>query len=206
MCVFFRYAGKLKTHKQNLIQESDFHIREERVKAQQSDQKDKEDNLRVPSSKSASRKTTPTPTNASKATPTSSVKAKEEKTAKVKEDKPTPSVKAKEEKTSSVKVKEEKPSSERDKGMEGSAVEVTEASAPPTTGGKKVAKSSGSGERSESPKESKGKEKGSSEGSKSSSTSVQKPRSVASVDLTSNGTADEKGIVYVLQLFRIASN
>ena len=37
-----RYAGMLKTHKQNLIPENEFHIREERVKAQQSDAKEKE--------------------------------------------------------------------------------------------------------------------------------------------------------------------
>ena len=33
----YRYAGMLKSHKQNLVPESEFHIREERVKAQKTD-------------------------------------------------------------------------------------------------------------------------------------------------------------------------
>ena len=40
-CLSFRYAGMLKTHKPNLVPESEFHNREERVKAQQSESENK---------------------------------------------------------------------------------------------------------------------------------------------------------------------
>lgn len=41
LCCFCSYAGMLKTHKLNLVPESDFHNREERVKAQQSESESK---------------------------------------------------------------------------------------------------------------------------------------------------------------------
>lgn len=79
-----RYAGKLKLHKPNLIPESEFHIREERVKAQQSDNREKDEGPQVSSKNDR--------LSSGKSTPTST------QSLKIKEEKVPPSLKVKEEK------------------------------------------------------------------------------------------------------------
>ncbi|XP_064404641.1 THO complex subunit 2-like isoform X2 [Halichondria panicea] len=166
-------AGKLKAHKPNLIPEAEFHIREERVKAQQSDHKD--DGLRGASSKSASKKVAPTSSKitSTKATPATTSRGSS---------KATP--------TSSSKTKDVK-----EKGNEESAVKVTEDS-DPSAGGKNSGKSSRSSsgertqstvERSQSPSETKAKEKGGNGSKSSSSLSTTVRKSRTSIEGSSNG-------------------
>lgn len=171
----YSYAGKLKTHKTKLIPESEFHIREERVKAQQSDHKDA-DGVHGNSSKSSKSNTTPTHSSAktsSKITPGSS-KATPART------------------TPTSKPKDSKP---QEKNSKEPFIKVTEASTlSSSAGGKNSAKSSrsSSGERSHSPSEAKTREKGGNGTKSSSSLSTTARKSRPSIETTSSN-GDEKG-------------
>ena len=164
MYMSYRYAGKLKVHKPNLIPESEFHIREERVKAQQSDsrEKEKDESPRVSSKddKLSSGKSTPTSTHSTK----------------VKEEKPQ-AEKGMGVSLSGVKVKVEKV-----------ACESTTQS-PTSTGGR----NSKSHSPSEAQSKSATKEKGSEVGKSSSLSTTTQAKSRLSTEVASKGQLDGKG-------------
>ena len=133
-----RYAGMLKSHKQNLVPESDFHIREERVKAQKTE-----------GETSTSTKPTPAPPSATATTEKTAKKEKEvtrekeEKAAVAQpEEKPPQKITkvkgaltAAEAKAAAEKEKKEKEKGEESKSSESAteAVAVGATSGPPSS-------------------------------------------------------------------------